>query len=77
MPTTMGRTTSSPLRSGVEEVSQTLYKELPTWLAKAGVVAEEARLTHLTHALEIAQVMLRRQQAEAVIATRQKSCMAP
>ena len=41
-------------------------------LAKAGVVVDEARLTHLAYAPEIAQVMLRRQQAEAVIAARQK-----
>ena len=60
------------LRSGVEEVSQALRKELQTRLAKAGVVVEEARLTHLAYAPEIAQVMLRRQQAEAVIAARQK-----
>ena len=37
---------------------------------KAGVVVEEARLTHLAYAPEIAQVMLRRQQAEAIIAAR-------
>jgi regulator of protease activity HflC (stomatin/prohibitin superfamily) len=60
------------LRSGVEEVSLALCKELQTRLAKAGVVVEEARLTHLAYAPEIAQVMLRRQQAEAVIAARQK-----
>jgi regulator of protease activity HflC (stomatin/prohibitin superfamily) len=36
------------------------------------VVVEEARLTHLAYAPEIAQAMLRRQQAEAVIAARQK-----
>ena len=41
-------------------------------LDKAGVVVEEARLTHLAYAPEIAQAMLRRQQAEAVIAARQK-----
>ncbi len=60
------------LRSGVDEVSQALCQELQTRLAKAGVVVEEARLTHLAYAPEIAQVMLRRQQAEAVIAARQK-----
>jgi len=38
----------------------------------SGVVVEEARLTHLAYAPEIAQVMLRRQQAEAIIAARQK-----
>ncbi len=60
------------LRSGVDEVSQGLRKELQERLAKAGVLVEEARLTHLAYAPEIAQAMLRRQQAEAVIAARQK-----
>ena len=60
------------LRSGVDEVSQALRQELQARLDKAGVVVEEARLTHLAYAAEIAQAMLRRQQAEAVIAARQK-----
>jgi regulator of protease activity HflC (stomatin/prohibitin superfamily) len=60
------------LRSGVDEVSQALRKELQDRLDKAGVTVEEARLTHLAYAPEIAQAMLRRQQAEAVIAARQK-----
>jgi regulator of protease activity HflC (stomatin/prohibitin superfamily) len=60
------------LRSGVDEVSQALRQELQDRLAKAGVMVEEARLTHLAYAPEIAQAMLRRQQAEAVIAARQK-----
>jgi regulator of protease activity HflC (stomatin/prohibitin superfamily) len=60
------------LRSGVDEVSQALQKELQARLDKAGVTVEEARLTHLAYAPEIAQAMLRRQQAEAVIAARQK-----
>ena len=60
------------LRSGMEEVSQALRAELQERLAKAGVQVEEARLTHLAYAPEIAQAMLRRQQAEAVIAARQK-----
>jgi regulator of protease activity HflC (stomatin/prohibitin superfamily) len=60
------------LRSGVDEVSQALRGELQERLGKAGVVVEEARLTHLAYAPEIAQAMLRRQQAEAVIAARQK-----
>ena len=60
------------LRSGVDEVSQALRKELQERLAKAGVAVDEARLTHLAYAPEIAQAMLRRQQAEAVIAARQK-----
>ena len=60
------------LRSGMEEVSQALKQELQARLSKAGVLVEEARLTHLAYAPEIAQAMLRRQQAEAVIAARQK-----
>lgn len=60
------------LRSGVDEVSRTLLAELQERLQKAGVVVDEARLTHLAYASEIAGVMLRRQQAEAVIAARQK-----
>ena len=60
------------LLSGIDEVSEALRKELQDRLSKAGVVVEEARLTHLAYAPEIAQAMLRRQQAEAVIAARQK-----
>ena len=60
------------LRSNVDEVSQALKTELQERLSKAGVTVDEARLTHLAYAPEIAQVMLRRQQAEAVIAARQK-----
>jgi regulator of protease activity HflC (stomatin/prohibitin superfamily) len=60
------------LRSGVDEVSVNLRKELQERLAKAGVVVEEARLTHLAYAPEIASAMLRRQQAEAVIAARKQ-----
>jgi len=60
------------LRSGSEEISEALAAELQQRLAKAGVVVEEARLTHLAYAPEIAQAMLRRQQAEAIIAARTK-----
>jgi regulator of protease activity HflC (stomatin/prohibitin superfamily) len=60
------------LRGGADEVSAALTRELQERLAKAGVRVEEARLTHLAYAPEIAQAMLRRQQAEAVIAARQK-----
>ena len=60
------------LRSNFDEVSQALRTELQERLGKAGVVVDEARLTHLAYAPEIAQAMLRRQQAEAVIAARQK-----
>jgi regulator of protease activity HflC (stomatin/prohibitin superfamily) len=67
-----GEGTETTLRSNVDEVSQALRRELEERLAKAGVVVDEARLMHLAYAPEIAQVMLRRQQAEAVIAARQK-----
>jgi len=60
------------LRESAEEVAGALQKELQERLKKAGVIVEEARLTHLAYAPEIAQAMLRRQQAEAVIAARQK-----
>jgi regulator of protease activity HflC (stomatin/prohibitin superfamily) len=67
-----GENHESTLRSNVDEVSQALQRELQERLGKAGVVVDEARLTHLAYAPEIAQAMLRRQQAEAVIAARQK-----
>jgi regulator of protease activity HflC (stomatin/prohibitin superfamily) len=60
------------LRESADEVAGALKKELLERLDKAGILVEEARLTHLAYAPEIAQAMLRRQQAEAVIAARQK-----
>jgi regulator of protease activity HflC (stomatin/prohibitin superfamily) len=60
------------LRSNVDEVSQALKAELGNRFSRAGVVVEEARLSHLAYAAEIAQAMLRRQQAEAVIDARKK-----
>jgi regulator of protease activity HflC (stomatin/prohibitin superfamily) len=60
------------LRSNVDDVSKSLRDELQERLSKAGVIVDEARLTHLAYAPEIAQAMLRRQQAEAVIAARSK-----
>jgi regulator of protease activity HflC (stomatin/prohibitin superfamily) len=67
-----GQQNEITLRSGMDEVSKALLAELQERLAKAGVVVDEARLTHLAYSPEIAGVMLRRQQAEAVIAARQK-----
>lgn len=58
------------LRESADEVAGALKKELLERLDKAGILIEEARLTHLAYAPEIAQTMLRRQQAEAVIAAR-------
>ena len=67
-----GEEHETTLRSGIEEVSSALCTELQERLAKAGVEVEESRITHLAYAPEIASAMLRRQQAEAVIAARQK-----
>ena len=63
---------SITLRSNIEEVSTALKHELTQRLSPAGVAVDDARLTHLAYAPEIAQAMLRRQQAEAVIAARKK-----
>ena len=60
------------LRDSADEVAQALQHELRERLQKAGLAVDEARLTHLAYAPEIAQAMLRRQQAEAIIAARQK-----
>ena len=58
--------------SCVRHIASSYLYELQERLARAGIGIEEARLTHLAYAPEIAQAMLRRQQAEAVIAARQK-----
>jgi hypothetical protein len=60
------------LRCSVDEISSELQKELQSRLKTAGVWIDEARLIHLAYAPEIAHAMLRRQQAEAIIAARQK-----
>src|SRR5437773_7298730 len=60
------------LLASTDIVARALVIELQQRLEKAGVVVEEARLMHLAYAPEIAQVMLRRQQAEAIIAARTK-----
>ncbi len=60
------------LRGGGDLVADALTKELRERLQNAGVHVVEARLTHLAYAPEIAQAMLRRQQAEAVIAARRR-----
>jgi regulator of protease activity HflC (stomatin/prohibitin superfamily) len=63
---------SMTLRGSTADVALALMDELQERLGKAGVRVEEARLTHLAYAPEIASAMLRRQQAEAVIAARSK-----
>ena len=60
------------LLASADIVNRALVLELQQRLDKAGVSVEEARLTHLAYAPEIAQVMLRRQQAEAIISARRK-----
>jgi len=60
------------LRGDAEAVAEDLERELQDRVSRAGITIDEARLTHLAYAPEIAQAMLRRQQAEAVIAARQK-----
>jgi regulator of protease activity HflC (stomatin/prohibitin superfamily) len=58
------------LRSHGKEISEHLQKEIQDRLASAGVKVIEARITHLAFAPEIAQAMLQRQQASAIIAAR-------
>lgn len=58
------------LRSHPKEVSEALKIEIQQRLEKAGVKVHEARITHLAYAPEIAQAMLQRQQASAIIAAR-------
>lgn len=60
------------LSANTQEVAEKLKEEIQDRLAKAGVKVLEARVSHLAYAPEIAGVMLRRQQATAVIAARQK-----
>ena len=64
--------TEVTLRSGTEEVALKLREELQERFDQAGIVVIDAKLTHLAYAPEIAGTMLRRQQAEAVIAARTK-----
>ena len=60
------------LRGNTQEVADQLKREIQDRLAKAGVEVLEARIAHLAYAPEIASAMLRRQQAGAVIAARQR-----
>ncbi len=60
------------LRGSSDEVAEALKNELQQRLGKAGVIVEEARLSHLAYAPEIAAAMLQRQQAAAIISARQK-----
>jgi regulator of protease activity HflC (stomatin/prohibitin superfamily) len=60
------------LRGSMDEVTAALKTELQARLDRAGVEVDEARLAHLAYAPEIAQAMLRRQQAQAIIAARSR-----
>ena len=60
------------LRGSLEEVAALLKTEVQNRLRKAGVEVIEARLSHLAYAPEIANAMLQRQQASAIVAARQK-----
>ena len=60
------------LRSGGNEINDQLTDQLTERLAMAGIEVVEARLNYLAYAPEIAAVMLRRQQADAIIAAREK-----
>src|SRR5574343_1026832 len=64
--------TEITLRGSVDEVAHALQAELQLRFEAAGVRVADAKLTHLAYAPEIAQAMLRRQQAEAVVAARAK-----
>ena len=60
------------LRDNADEITERLATEIGERVASAGVRVIESRLTHLAYAPEIAQAMLRRQQANAVVAARQR-----
>ncbi|MFZ6656431.1 SPFH domain-containing protein [Undibacterium sp. TJN19] len=60
------------LRAGMDVVASAMRAELHNRFTAAGIDVEDAKLTHLAYAAEIAQVMLRRQQAEAIISARKK-----
>lgn len=67
-----GQSVEVTLRGGTDEVGAALDAELSARFAQAGIVVVDAKLTHLAYAPEIAGTMLRRQQAEAVVAARAK-----
>ena len=67
-----GHTEDITLRSSVNEVSEALEKEIEERLAIAGIEVLEARIGYLAYAQEIANAMLKRQQATAIVAARHK-----
>ena len=66
------KTDEMTLRDGGEEINQQLEEKLNERLALAGIEVVEARINYLAYAPEIAAVMLRRQQASAIITAREK-----
>lgn len=60
------------LREGGEKINSILEEELTDRLSKAGIIIQEARISHLAYASEIAGAMLQRQQATAIVAARTK-----
>jgi len=66
---------SISLRGNADEIRENLQVELQSRLQVAGIEILETRLTHLAYAPEIAEVMLRRQQAEAILAARRTMVM--
>ena len=67
-----GHTEDITLRSSVNEVSETLEKEIHERLSIAGIEVLEARIGYLAYAQEIANAMLKRQQATAIVSARHK-----
>lgn len=67
-----GETGELTLRSGGDEINEQLEQKLNERLAMAGMEVVEARINYLAYAPEIAAVMLRRQQASAIISAREK-----
>lgn len=67
-----GTSNEMTLRSGGDEINEVLKSELEERLTMAGIEVVEARINYLAYAPEIAAVMLRRQQADAIIAAREK-----
>jgi len=60
------------LRSNPQEIAEQLKKEVQNRLEKAGVEVIESRISHLAYAQEIVSAMLRRQQAQAIVAARRQ-----
>ncbi len=67
-----GEEDKATLRGSPQEVADALKKQVQSRLEIAGVEVREARISHLAYSAEIAQAMLRRQQAQAIVAARQK-----